>query len=112
MVVPDKDVLADELTRHIKVLTEGKWFEKYCMNSSKIETVFANFSIDCKHFAWRLHDKDEPHTLPMSEFQELRIGRTSRNFKKYVRKGESSDDGRSFSLIFARRTIDLVADTE
>jgi hypothetical protein len=49
---------------------------------------------------------------PMSEFVEIRLGKVSKNFRKYLKRGEDPQDGRSFSLVFNKRTIDLTAASE
>jgi hypothetical protein len=73
IVIPDskeeltqlKEKLTDKLSAHIKTLTEGKTFMKFCLNSSKVESVHAYFSMDFKCFAWRAGEK-EARIQPMS----------------------------------------------
>lgn len=92
--------MADQLTIHIKVLTEGKNFSKYCYNSNKISGVHAYFSMDFKFFAWKSSNDKDPTVQPMTEFREIKLGKTSKNFKKYLKKGEDPEDFKSFSLVF------------
>ena len=48
----------------------------------------------------------------MSEFEDVVTGRVSKNFRRYLKKGENPQDNKSFSLVFSKRTVDLTAESE
>lgn len=94
-----------------QVLTSGRKFKKFCLNSFKVTNVHIRFSQDGKTFFWR-SERNEERQMPMSDFQKLLPGKTSDNFKRYVKSKEDPLDGKSFSLVFGKRSIDLIANTK
>lgn len=58
-----------------------------------------------------MEGKDQQLVEPMGELVEVILGRSTKNFKKYLKKGEEGEDFVSFSLVFTKRTYDLQADT-
>lgn len=73
-----------------------------------MEVVDIYCSPDYKRLICRLPNCDTI-TEPMSEFIQVTLGRTSRNFQMYLRAGENPEDGLSFSILFLKGIIDLQA---
>lgn len=47
----------------------------------------------------------------MSDLVEVILGKGTKNFKRYLKKGEEPEDNISFSLVFVKRTYDLEAES-
>ena len=44
--------------------------------------------MDFKHFLYRVDGKDVFKTESINDYKGLTVGRNSKNFKKYLKKGE------------------------
>lgn len=69
------------------------------------------FSKNFKFFTYKVEGKDTQLVEPMTELVEVILGRATKNFKKYLKKGEEPEDNLSFSLVFTKRTYDLQAES-
>ena len=100
-----------EVPECLQALTVPNTFKKYCFNKWKVENIQVYFSKNFKFFTYKVEGKDDQIVEPMSEFVEVLLGKTSKNFKKYLKKGEEPEDKVSFSLVFTKRSFDLEAST-
>jgi len=64
-----------------------------------------------KFLTYKVEGRDDQIVEPMTDFVEVSLGKVSKNFKRYLKKGENPEDKVSFSLVFAKRTFDLEAET-
>lgn len=70
-----------------------------------------SFSKNFKFFTYKVEGKDTQLVEPMSELVEVILGKSTKNFKKYLKKGDESEDDISFSLVFTKRTYDLQSES-
>lgn len=93
----------------MNILREQHTFKKYCFNKWKVENIQVSFSKNFKFFTYKVEGKENQIVEPIQELVEVIMGRSTKNFKKYLKKGEESEDNVSFSLVFMKRTYDLEA---